>query len=133
MTMAEIMNEIIIPSIGATTMNITIFKTPGKITDPKPLPVTAAPTKPPTRVCDELDGRPSHHVMRFQIIAAVTAEEIRVRVIISGSITPFPIVVATFRGKIKNATKLKIAAKATADKGDSTFVDTTVAMELAES
>jgi len=131
--MTEIKNEITIPIIGAITINATIFKTPDKITALNPLPAMAAPARPPTRVCEELDGRPSRQVIMFQIIAAVTAEEIRVRSTMSGSITPLPIVVATFRGKIKNARKLNVAARATADIGDSTFVDTIVAMELAES
>jgi hypothetical protein len=131
--MAEMINEISIPSTGAIIINKTIFKTPGIITDPNPFPATADPTKPPTSVCDELDGRPSHHVIRFQIIAADTAEVIRVRLMTLVSITPFPIVVATLRGKIKNARKLKIAANATAEIGDNTLVDTTVAIELAES
>jgi len=119
--------------MGAITINMTIFKTPVKITELNPFPAIAAPINPPTRVCDELDGRPSHHVIRFQTMAAVTAEEIRIRLMISGSMTPFPIVVATFRGKIKNARKLKVAARTTAEIGESTFVETTVAMELAES
>jgi hypothetical protein len=54
-------------------------------------------------------------------------------VTISVSITPDPIVFATFNGKIRKATKLKVAARVTAAKGESTFVDTTVAIELAES
>ena len=47
--------------------------------------------------------------------------------------TPLPIVVATFRGKTRNARKLKVAASPTAANGDKTFVETTVAIELAES
>jgi hypothetical protein len=107
--------------------------TPAKTTDPNPYPATAAPTNPPTRVCDELDGKPIHHVIRFQMIAAVTAAAINSRVIISGFITPLPMVLATFRGKTKNATKLKVAASPTAAMGDRTFVETTVAIEFAES
>jgi len=123
----------IMPSKGATTMKTAILNTPEYITDPNPLLITADPTSPPTRVWDELEGRPIHHVIRFQIIAARTADIIKGRVTMSASITPFPIVVATFRGKIRKATKLKIAARKTAEIGDNTFVDTTVAMELAES
>jgi hypothetical protein len=41
--------------------------------------------------------------------------------------------VATFRGKIRNATKLKNDAIATAATGDRTLVETTVAIEFAES
>jgi len=42
-------------------------------------------------------------------------------------------VVATLRGKIRNAIKLKKAAMTTAVNGDNTFVETTVAIEFAES
>jgi hypothetical protein len=114
-------------------MKSVIFATLAKITAPVPLPAIAAPINPPTNVCDELDGMPSHHVIRFQIIAAIIAEKIRFRVTILGSITPFPIVFATFNGKIRKARKLHNVARLTADIGDSTFVETTVAMELAES
>jgi hypothetical protein len=84
-------------------------------------------------VCDELEGNPPHQVIRFHIMAAHTAEKIKVRLMIPGSITPLPIVVATFRGNIRNAIKLKVAARVTAAIGESTFVETTVAIELAES
>jgi hypothetical protein len=60
-------------------MKITILITPEYITAPNPYPATAAPTNPPTRVCDELDGKPIHHVTRFQIIAANTAAAIKFR------------------------------------------------------
>src|SRR5256885_16415245 len=55
------------------------------------------------------------------------------REIESGMTTPFAIVVATFVPKTRKATKLKNAAHATAIRGDSTRVDTTVAIELAAS
>jgi hypothetical protein len=89
---------------------MTIFKTPVQITESNPLTAIAAPTNPPTKVCEELDGRPSHQVIRFQVIAAITADAISDNDTISGVITPFPIVVATFSGKIRNARKLNIAA-----------------------
>jgi hypothetical protein len=41
--------------------------------------------------------------------------------------------VATLSGKIRKATKLKVAARPTAAIGDKTFVETTVAIEFAES
>ena len=34
---------------------------------------SAAPTRPPISACDDDDGRPSHHVIRFQMIAPITA------------------------------------------------------------
>ena len=48
-----------------------------------------------------------------------------------GSMIPVPIVTATFRWKIRKATKLKKAAQMTAIMGVSTRVDTMVATELA--
>jgi hypothetical protein len=62
-------NEITIPITGASTIKIAIFITPAKITESNPLPAIAAPTNPPTKVCDELDGRPIHQVIRFHVIA----------------------------------------------------------------
>jgi hypothetical protein len=59
-------------------------------------------------------------VIRFHVIAAIIADAINDNETISGVITPFPIVVATFKGKIKNARKLNIAARTTADKGERT-------------
>jgi hypothetical protein len=50
-----------------------------------------------------------------------------------GSTTPLNRVVATLNGKITNAMKLKNAAIETAAIGESTFVETMQAMELAES
>lgn len=114
-------------------MNITIFTTPPIITELQPVLATAAPTNPPTSVWEELEGSPSHQVARFQQIAATKAEPMTVRFITSGLMTPFPIVVATFNGKIRKATKLKKAAMQTAAKGERTLVDTTVAIEFAES
>jgi len=51
----------------------------------------------------------------------------------AGSMVPLPMVVATFNWKMKMATMLKKAAKATAWWGFRTPVETTVAMELAAS
>ena len=114
-------------------MNATILITPPIITEPGPELAIAAPTKPPTRVWDELDGNPHHQVIKFQVIAAIRAAPITLRFITLGSTTPVPIVVATFKGNTKNAMKLNVAAKRTAENGERTFVDTTVAIELAES
>jgi hypothetical protein len=132
-TIIDITNDIIIPKRGATTINMTIFRTPANMTESNPFPATAAPISPPTRVCEELEGRPSHQVIRFQVIAAIIADEINIKEMISGLITPLPIVVATFKGKIRNARKLKTAASITADNGERTLVETTVAIEFAES
>jgi hypothetical protein len=114
-------------------MKMTIFNTPAIITELHPELATAAPTRPPTRVCEELDGSPSHHVARFHEMAAKSAAAITLRFITSGLMTPFPIVEATACEKNRKATKLNIAAIMTAAKGDNTFVETTVAIEFDES
>jgi hypothetical protein len=49
------------------------------------------------------------------------------------SMMPLPIVLATCRPKKRNAIKLKKAAQITAALGDRTLVETTVAIEFAES
>jgi hypothetical protein len=114
-------------------INATILITPAEMIALGPELTIAAPISPPTRVWEELDGNPHHHVIRFQIIAATKAAPMTVRFITSGFTTPLPIIVATFIGKTVKAIKLKKAAIVTAASGDSTFVETTVAIELAES
>jgi len=125
--------DIIMPSTGATTIKITILITPEKTTELVPAPAMAAPTIPPTSVCEELDGSPHHQVRRFQIMAAKSAAAITFRFTTPGSIILPLIVVATFSGNTIKAIKLKMAANRTAENGDNTLVDTTVAIELAES
>ena len=41
----------------------------------------AAPAKPPIKVWDELEGIPCHHVIKFQIIAAITPDSITTKLI----------------------------------------------------
>jgi hypothetical protein len=54
--------------------------------------------------------------------------------VITSTVTmPLPIVSATWRPKNRKAMKLKKAAQSTASWGDSTRVETTVAIELAAS
>jgi hypothetical protein len=95
--------------------------------------VSAAPAKPPIRVCELLLGIPYHQVNRFQMIAATSPLKITGKVM-NWACTVLLMVFATaWSLKMKKATKLNIAAHATAWKGESTFVLTTVAMELAAS
>jgi len=99
MTMPDMIKETTMPSNGAKTMNSAILPTPANITALMPAFANAAPARPPTRVWEELDGNPHHQVRRFQIMAAPSAAATTLRLIISGSTTPLPIVVATFNGK----------------------------------
>ena len=98
-----------------------------------PLFAIAAPARPPISACDELEGMPHHHVIRSQAIAPTSAANTTAVSTIDGSTMPFPIVVATCRPKNKNAMKLKNAAHTTAQRGERTRVETTVAIELAAS
>ena len=83
--------------------------------------------------CDELVGRPKYHVIRSQTIAPISPPKITAKVTTLMSIIPEPTVVATAVPKVNAATKLKNAAQMTALPGDSTRVDTTVAIEFAAS
>src|SRR5262245_16770647 len=114
-------------------MKISVFVQPDTITAPNPAFDTAAPAYPPTRACDELVGRPSHQVIRFQMIAPSRPERITADVTSDCRIIPAPTVFATAVPKKNTAAKLKNAAQATACTGESTRVETTVAMELAAS
>lgn len=81
---------------------------------------------------------PYHQVMRFHAMAAKSPEKIIGNGSISGEVnlscTVLAMVFATLWSlKMKKATKLKSAAQMTALTGERTFVETTVAMELAAS
>src|SRR5260370_28278764 len=71
--------------------------------------------------------------MRFQAMAPRRPARITSWVTMLKSIIPLPMVLATPVPSTKAATKLKKAAQSTAFWGESTRVETTVAMELAAS
>src|SRR6185437_11205714 len=127
-------------TIGMITLGITpwpLSQLPcSLITEPKSLPeaAIAAPTSEPTRAWLELDGRPSHQVIRFHTIAA-SRTQISSWELISTTpalISPEAMVAATAVPR-KAPTRLVPAAISTACPGVSTFVATTVAIELAVS
>src|SRR5882762_5418028 len=71
--------------------------------------------------------------MMFQAVAPTRHAAITGRVTDAGATMSFAMVDATFGSKIRNATKLKIAAHRTAQPGFITRVETTVAIEFAAS
>ena len=71
--------------------------------------------------------------MRSHTIAPISPAKITAYVTTARSTMPAPTVLATAVPKPKAATKLKNAAHTTALPGESTRVDTTVAIELAAS
>jgi len=95
---------------------------------------SAAPHRPPIRACDDDDGRPSHQVIRFQVIAPISALSITG---IDGSTTPvlmMPVaIVAATAVPVSAPIRLVTAARITACPGDSTLVATEAAIELAVS
>src|SRR5262252_6603150 len=94
-----------------------------------------APAAPPMSACDELVGRPHHHVKRSHTIAPKRPASTTYTYAGSSAVifTILEIVSATLGAKMSMAMKLKNAAHHTATRGDSTRVETTVAIELAAS
>ena len=97
---------------------------------------SAAPIIPPIRACDELVGMPKYQVIMFQLQAPNKAPKITVLSIMWISMIPLPTVLATCRPMKENRTSdrnSKNAAHRTALPGESTRVETMVAIALAES
>ena len=127
------MNPRASPISGDSTMNTPIFRRPPAFRTLKPALATGRAGMPPMRACDELVGSPSHQVIRFQAMAPTSPAKTTPIVTTAGSTTPLAMVVATLVPNTRKATKLKNAAHTTAIRGDSTRVETTVAIELAAS
>lgn len=121
------------PRNGENTMASMMIVNPFNCKADMPLIANAAPTKPPIREWDELDGNPKYHVIIFHAVALTNATKISNGDMILGSISPVPIVFAMESLKNKNAIKLKNAAHRTACFGVNTPVETTVAIEFAAS
>ena len=82
--------------------------------------------------CEELDGKPSHHVIRFHVIAPKSAARTVLSVARPVSMIPFPTVAAT--AVVTNApARLATDATRTAIRGVSARVETEVATALAVS
>ena len=121
------------PMSGDSMMKTPILRRPSEMSTPKPALATAAPAIPPTSACDELVGSPSQNVTRFQPMAPTSPAKTTPIDSTSCVTTSLAMVDATLSPNTRKATKLKNAAQTTAVRGDSTRVDTTVAIELAAS
>ena len=88
--------------------------------------------RPPISACEELEGRPSHHVIRFHVIAPSRAASTVFSVARPVSMIPCPTVVAT-AVVTKAPARLATAAMRTAIRGVSARVETEVATALAVS
>src|SRR3954470_11395136 len=116
--------------ISAGTITLASRPLPSIAADPSA--ANAAPTRPPISACDELDGRPAHHVARFQAIAPTRPANTTEVVTAPASTIPEPMVAATF-SEMNAPAKFRTADNPTANRGDIARVDTDVAIALAVS
>ncbi len=124
------------PTIGEITIGMTTLS---RMTSQCTVMPEASPTpvSAPISACDDDDGMPNHHVMRFHTIAPMTAESTmtRPRWVLSDSVMsmmPLPMVWATSVPSMA-PTRLNTAAMISAARGVSARVDTEVAMAFAAS
>src|SRR5262245_37324023 len=119
---------------GASTMNSSVLRRLSHSSTSTPANAMPAPEIPPISARELDDGRPQNQVHRLHRLAPArrhtppTAYDSPFWIVMI-----FEIVSATPWWKMNKATKLNAAAHSTAILGDSTRVDTTVAIELAAS
>src|SRR5919202_1732107 len=118
---------------GAASAGMTtLCAIPCQSTPFEPDWASAAPTRPPISACEELDGRPNHHVSRFQAIAPARAATSVCCVARFASIRPFATFFAT--AVVTNApARFATAATTTAVRGVTARVPTEVAIAFAVS
>src|SRR5688572_23000095 len=93
---------------------------------------SAAPHRPPISACEDDDGSPRHHVIRFQTIAPSSAQISTCEVTATTSVSTRPEAIVLATAVPANAPiRLVTAASITAWPGESTLVATTVAIEFA--
>src|SRR5512133_273303 len=121
------------PITGESTRgNRTLSTNLRHLNAPHPACTTTAPASAPINACEELDGIPYHHVIRFQMLAPINTAKTIVCVTSVGSVNPLAMVLAT-AVPVSAPTKLKTAATSTAVRSGKTPVETDVAMALAAS
>ncbi len=96
-----------------------------------PNPINAAPTKPPIRAWDELEGMPNHQVIMFQMIAESKAAIAVGTVTASSLTTSVPMVVATATPNRNGPMKFVSADMERAVRGDMALEAMVVATTLA--
>src|SRR4029450_9865954 len=122
--------------IGATMPGtITLPRSPSaKKTLSAPSATTTAPTMPPISACDELDGSPKYHVIRFQAIAPTRPANTASRPTeFACTDTTSLATVAATSSEMNAPTKLRTAAYPTATRGGIARVDIEVATTFAVS
>ena len=72
-----------------------LLRTPLQMTPVSPALAIVAPMRPPKSACDELDGMPKYHVVRFHAMAPTSAERTTGNVTTPVLTRPSPTVLAT--------------------------------------
>src|SRR3990167_3999055 len=106
------------PTMGDVISTSTILTKPATLKCATPVAARTLPAIPPTSAWLDDDGRPNHHVKRFQKIAPLRAPMITHALITVGSTMSFPIVFATAVPKIKGPRNSQLAAMIRAADGD---------------
>ena len=103
---------------------------PPQRTASRPPATSAAPTRPPTSACPELDGMPSRQVRRFQVTAAASPAPMTATPSAGATVTRPPIVSATAAPTSSGPSRLHTDAIAIACPGVAARVATRVAIAL---
>jgi hypothetical protein len=102
---------------------------PCHLTACEPAAARVAPITPPIRACEELDGIPKYHVIKFQMMPPQRPPNTTVRLMAPLLTSPLAIVAATLNDK-KAPTRLRTPASTTAMRGGRAPVAIEVAMAL---
>jgi hypothetical protein len=97
-----------------------------------PSAAIVAPTTPPIRACDELEGRPKYQVATFHPIAPISPAKTIVGVIASAFTMPLATVAAT-ASEMNAPAKFRRDASSTASRGETARVEIDVATTFAVS
>src|SRR5579884_654927 len=111
---------------------MTLPTSAAHLTPALPTAASSAPITPPIRACEELEGSPKYHVMRFHTIAPVRPANVIVSVTLAVATMQLATVAATF-SEMNAPAKFSTAAMPMAVRGDSARVDIEEATTLAVS
>ena len=116
-------------TIGMSTLSMTVFQCT------RAPAARAEPTSPPISACDDEDGRPSHQVVRFQMIAPSRPHITIVRPCVGEKpeVSMVSLTVWATFWPSRAPTKFITAARMRAMRGVRARVDTEVAIALAAS
>jgi hypothetical protein len=88
-------------------MAAAVMPRPLQTIEPSPALVTAAPASPPINAWELLEGMPSHHVIKFQQMAPMSAPKMTAASTTSAATIPVPTVCATWRPKNQKGNEIK--------------------------